>query len=483
MEPLWLYFGSQVHCKNIRWLFLGIILSVIGFGCTKKAGNAPNKPEETYKYTRMELEKEKYLSTLNIPVQIPVTLLQEQINNQLKGIIYEDDSSEDLKVKIRKAGDIQVQAIDSIFLFDIPLDIWAEVAYNVSPLGFKIQGKKDTRFAMRLKLISNLSFSSDWKLNSDTRIDSYDWITEPTVRVKGINIPVKMMVSRLLNQNQDEITKAIDEKVPSAIEIKSYVQQAWEMANQPFLISKEYNTWLLALPKKVMMSPLQVEKGVLNAKIGIEGFTQTITSSEKPQPTLNYQLPKLEITDRIPKDFQIGLTSQITYKEAANLAKQNLAGKKFSFSGDKYSVEVTDIELYGQNEKLIIKASLKGSINGVVYLKGSPFYDTEKMEVALRDVDFDLDSQNFIYNSAAWLLKGKFAKMLEKQMVFQIGDQIKEAYATIGKSLSKNKISKGVELDGQLLSIQPDKVYLTPDFICAVVFANGKIKLNISELM
>src|SRR5690606_22520872 len=122
---------------------------------------------------------------------------------------------------------------------------WAEVAYNVSPLGFRFQGKKNTRFGMRLKLISNLSFSSDWKLHSTTRIDSYDWITEPVITVKGINIPVKMMVSRLLNSNQDHITRAIDDKVPDAIEIKPYVQQAWSMANQPFLISEEYNTWLL----------------------------------------------------------------------------------------------------------------------------------------------------------------------------------------------------------------------------------------------
>ncbi len=478
-----LRFGRQLFQRKTHFVLLGIIWSLTWSGCTQKPQSNPQKPEEAYKYTRMELENEKYLSTLNIPVQIPVHLLQKQINEQLKGVIYEDKTSEDLRIIIRKAGNIQVQAIDSIFLFDIPLDIWAEVAYDVSPLGFRIKGRKDTRFAMRLKLVSNLSFTADWKLKSDTRIDSYDWITEPMVSVKGIRIPVKMMVSRLLNQNQDQITGAIDSKVPEALEIKPYVQQAWELVNQPFLISQEYNTWLLALPRKVLMTPIQVKNGILNASIGIEGFTQTVTSSEKPQPNFNYRLPELEVTENVPRDFQIGLTSQITYKEAATLAKQNFAGKKFTFSGDRYSVEVTDLELYGQNDKLVIKAVLKGSINGIVYLKGTPVYNPEKQEIALKDLDFDLDTQNVIYKSAAWLMKGKFARMIEKQMVFQIGQQISEAYVTIGNALSHNKVAKGVELDGELKSIQPDKVYLTPEYICAVVFANGKIKMNISELM
>jgi len=483
MGPRWLYLNNRLSYSCIQNIFLISLLCLLWSGCTKKQESSPRKPEEAYKYTRMELENEKYLSTLNIPFQIPVALLQQQINEQLKGIIYEDATSEDLKIIIRKAGAIQVQAIDSVFLFDIPLDIWAEVAYNVSPLGFRIQGKKSTRFGMRLKLVSSLSFSPDWKLRSATRIDSYDWITEPVINVKGINIPVKMMVSRLLNSNQDDITKSIDDKVPDAIEIKSYVQQAWGMANQPFLISEEYNTWLLALPKKVMMSPLKVEKGILHAKIGIEGYTQTITSSTPPNPTLNYQLPNLEITGRIPEGFQIGLTSQISYNEAAVLAKQNFKGKEFKFSGDRYRVEIVDIELYGQNEKLVIKAGLKGSLNGFIYLTGTPYYDPEKQEISMKNLDFDLDSKNFIYNSAAWLLKGKFANMIEKQMVFQIGDQIGEAYKTLSASLINNELAKGIILNGELNIIKPDKVYLTPEHICAVVFAKGRIKLNIRELL
>lgn len=468
------------YWKNV---LIALLVLLIGVNCTNTKSTNPAKPKEAYDLTLMDVENEKYLSTLNIPLQIPVALLQKQLNEQLKGTIYEDESSDDLKIKIRKSGLIQVHAIDSTFLFDIPLDIWTQVGYDVSPLGFRIKGAKETRFAMRLKLVSTVAFTPGWRLVSHTRIDSYDWITEPKVTVKGIAIPVKMMVSRLLNKNQDEITNAIDSQVPNAIDVKSYVQQAWELANKPYLISEEYKTWLVVLPKKVMMTPLKVQKGILNAKIGIEAYTQTVTSSVQPKPAFNYKLPNLQITDNVTNDFKIGLTSQVTYADAAAIVKQNLAGEKFSFSNNKYTVEVVDIELYGQNEKLVIKASLKGSLNGIVYLKGVPYYNPEKNEVALKEVDFDLETRNVIYSSAAWLLKGKFGKMMEKQLVFPLTKYITETSEMLASSLKKNTIAPGIELDGKLGEIKPHKVYLTPEFICAVVFANGNVKLNISDLM
>ncbi|WP_246439966.1 DUF4403 family protein [Rhabdobacter roseus] len=470
-----------------RWCLLALCGLLLLGQCTPKKTSQPSAPAEKYLYSDMQIQNEKYLSTFNVPVEMPIAELEKQINAQLKGLIYEDNSYEDdgqdnLKAKIWKLSDIKVQALDSTFLFEVPLKIWVSAGYKISPMGFTMSGYKDTEFAVRLRFISKVSVSPDWRMLTTTHVDSYDWISEPSIKVSGFNIPIKGMVSRLLNRNSDKITQAIDEQVGKAIELRKYVQQAWDLAHNPVLMSEEYNTWLVVLPNQILMTPLLARSGVLRTSIGIKGYTQTITSSVKPLLKTD-PLPPLRVVEKIPAEFKVGLISLISYAEAARLAEANFVGKQFAFMDGRYAVEVTSIALFGQNEKLVIKAGLKGSLNGFIYLKGTPTYDPDTKMLSLHDLDYDLDTRNVIFKTANWLLQGKFARMMEKQMVFPLGEQMEEAKKGIQQTLSRRKLADGVELRGTLNEVLPDKVYLTPEHIYAVVFATGKVNIRIEGLL
>ena len=442
---------------------------------------------EEYKYSDKEIQSEKHLSVINVPVEIPVSELEAQINSKIKGLIYEDNSYEDfdndnLKAKVWKISPIKVVAIDSSFLFEVPLKIWVSAGYKVSPLGITMSGYKDTEFSIRIRLISKIGISPDWQLKSETYVDSYDWITDPNVRVAGINIPIKSMASRLLNRNFDKITQAIGEQVAANIELKKNVNVAWQLAHQPVLLSKEFDTWLVISPTAIVMTPLLSKNNILRSVIGIKGYTQTITSSAKPVIPPTPKLPNLIIVDKVPEIFRVGLISLVTYEEAARLATAKFSGEKFSFLGGKYNVEVTSVEMYGQNERLIIKAGLKGSMNGYIYLKGIPHYDPVTQKLSMQGLDYDLDTKNSIIKTAGWLLQGQFSRMMENKMVFPIGDQISDAKRTIQAALSNFKIIDGVLLKGTLTDIVPDKVYLTPKHIYSVVFAQGNVNLRVDGL-
>ena len=138
--------------------------------------------------------------------------------------------------------------------------------------------------------------------------------------------------------------------------------------------------------------------------------------------------------------------------------------------------------MYGQNERLIIKAGLKGSMNGYIYLKGIPHYDPVTQKLSMQGLDYDLDTKNSIIKTAGWLLQGQFSRMMENKMVFPIGDQISDAKRTIQAALSNFKIIDGVLLKGTLTDIVPDKVYLTPKHIYSVVFAQGNVNLRVDGL-
>lgn len=442
---------------------------------------------EEYKYSEKEIQNEKHLSVLNVPVEIPVSEIENQLNAKIRGLIYEDNSYEDddndnLKAKVWKISPIKVVAIDSSFLLEVPLKIWVSAGYKVSPLGVTMSGYKDTEFSIRIRLISKVGITTGWQIKSETYVDSYDWISDPNIRVAGLNIPIKGMVSRLLNKNFDKITEAIDEQVSANLELKKSAELAWNVARQPVLLAKEYDTWLVVVPTSVVMTPLLAKNNVLRSIIGIKGYTQTVTSAVKPVVPPLQKLPDLQIVDKVAEDFKIGLISLVSYEDAARLATAKFAGEKFSFLGGKYHVEVTSVEMYGQNDRLVIKAGLKGGINGDIYLKGTPYYNPDTQQLSLKGLDYDLDTKNSIIRTAGWLLQGQFSRMMEKRMVFPVGDQIADAKKTIQKALSNYKVTEGVILKGSLSDILPDKVYLTPKHLYSVVFASGKVNLKVDGL-
>jgi len=442
---------------------------------------------EEYKYSDKEIQNEKHLSVLNVPVEIPVAEIEKQINNQIKGLIYDDNSYEDenndnLKAKVWKISPIKVVAIDSSFLFEVPLKIWVSAGYKVSPLGMTMSGYKDTEFSIRIRLISKIGITPSWQIKSETYVDSYDWLSEPNIRVAGITIPIKGMVSRMLNKNFDKITEAIDEQVASNLELKKNAELAWNIARQPVMLAKEYDTWLVIVPTGVEMTPLLSKNNILRSVIGIKGYTQTITSAVKPAVAPMQKLPDLRIVDKVQDDFKIGLISLVSYEDAAKLATKQFAGEKFSFLSGKYNVEVTSVEMYGQNDRLVIKAGLKGSISGDIYLKGIPYYDAVTQQLSLKGLDYDLDTKNTIVRTAGWLLQGQFSRMMEKRMIFPVGDQIADAKNTIQKALANYKVTEGVVVKGILSDIVPDKVYLTPKHLYSVVFATGRVNLKVDGL-
>ncbi|KQS31565.1 DUF4403 family protein [Dyadobacter sp. Leaf189] len=442
---------------------------------------------EEYKYSDKEIQNEKHLSVLNIPIEIPVSEIETQINAKIKGLIYEDNSYEDedndnLKAKVWKISPIRVVAIDSSFLFEVPLKIWVSAGYKVSPLGITMSGYKDTEFSIKIRLISKIGILPNWQIKSETYVDSYDWISDPSIKVAGLNIPIKSMASRLLNKNFDKITEAIDEEVAKNLELKKNAELAWNIARQPVMLAEEFDTWLVVVPTGIVMTPLLAKNNVIRAVLGIKGYTQTITSATKPSVTAVAKLPNLQISPKVTEDFKIGLISLVSYEDAARLATAKFAGEKFSFLGGQYKVEVTSVEMYGQNDKLVIKAGLKGSMSGFIYLKGVPYYDPATQQLSLKGLDYDLDTRNAIVKTAGWLLQGQFSRMMEKKMIFPVGEQIAEAKKTIQKALSNYKVTDGVTLKGTLSDIQPDKVYLTPKHLYSVVFAQGKVNLRVDGL-
>ncbi|AKD55907.1 DUF4403 family protein [Spirosoma radiotolerans] len=430
----------------------------------------------------MEVRNERFLSTAHVPVSIALGDVERQINAQVNGLIYEDNSLDDnnrdqFMTKVWKRGTILVNAQDSLFHFTVPLRIWVKA--GVSVLGFTQY--KETEFEIDLRFKTKFDLDHDWSVNTHTEADGYGWVRRPTVNIVGLNIPITNIVGRMIDKNLGTITKTLDQQVRKNIDLRTPVLKAWNTIREPYLISEKYRTYLQVVPKRILITPLRFEGRVIRSTIGFEGFTLTTTGA-KPEVKPAVSLPDLVVVAQVKDDFQIGLLSEATYPEAAKLAADEFVGKSFSFSENRYTITITSMDMYGQNDNLIIKAGLKGTINGDIYLSGRPYYDPQQQTISLKDLRYDLDTRNVLQQSASWLLKGPFARTLEKQLTIPVGSQLADMQKLLQERLKNNQIAKGITINGHIDEIKPDQVYLTPTAMLAVVNARGRIDVKVEGL-
>jgi len=467
-----------------------LVFLLIVSGCSTAPSDRlnPKAPKESYNRTEMEVRNEKYLSTVNVPVSIALRDVERQINTQVNGLIFENntfdtpapDGSNPLHVKVWKRGTISVSAAggaDSLFRFVVPLKIWAKAGKRI----FGFVQSQATEFEITIRFATRFSIDPDWSVNTQTTAEGYDWGTKPTIRIGGFSIPITGVVGKIIDKNLGTITKSLDQQVRQQIDLRTPVLQAWNTVRQPYLLSDAYRTWLQVVPRCILITPLRFEGNTIRTLIGIEGYTLTSVGA-KPDVRPSASLPDLSVVPIVKDDFQVSILSESTYEEAAKLASENFVGKKFEFQDGRYHVTIRDIDLYGQNENLIIKAGLTGSVSGDIYLKGRPYYDPQTKTIALKDLQYDLETSNLLQRTASWLLKGTLARVLEKQFTIPVGDQLIEIQKSMQAQLKNNQLAKGVVLNGIIDEVRPDGVYLTPTAILAVVFAKGRVGVKVEGL-
>ena len=454
--------------------------SLSGGTSTTVTQSNPAAPKESYLYKGKQVEKN--VSTIGIPFEISMADVERQINASVKDLVFEDNSMEDnnydnFMCKVYKRDNIVVTTQNEAFTFNVPLKVWAKVGYKVMGMSIPPQ---ELNFEFNVKFGSKFSIAPNWEANVQSFPIGYDWIKKPTIRLAGMEISVAGLVERALNSKQEAILKSLDDAVRKNVEIKKYIVQAWNTAMQPYLLSEKYRTWLKITPTELQMTPLTSINNKVKATIGIKAITETVTGA-KPIFLPVITVPDLKLVASIPDDFQVGIMAEIPLSEATKLTGDTLIGQNFSFKDGKYNVQVTDIDIYGDNEKMVIKSGLKGNINGKIYFKGTPAYDPIKKTVYLDNFDYDLQTKNFLIGTANWLFQGVFAKNMKESLTFNIGGQIDEMKKQMQANLNK-QVSKGVTLHGNVLDLTPDKVYLTPNSIICVINAKGKLDIKIDGL-
>ncbi|AWV96858.1 hypothetical protein DJ013_01130 [Arcticibacterium luteifluviistationis] len=466
MGPRWFTLSHSL-------LFVGLLLLT---ACSKKY-NA-EAPSESYSSVALDSLSNK-VSYLTVPLNIDLREVEKQVNQNFKGLIYDDDSfsEDDLKYKIWKNDDLKFKHRgQGVFEFKVPLKIWVEKRVKI--LG--MTQTPSTEFEIIANFTSKPFIAADWKLKSVTNAEGFEWVTQPKLTLGGFTVPITSIVGGIINNYQGTIARMIDTKISEEIDLVSPVLKVWNDIKAPVNLSSDYNLWLQVIPQDVLMTALNFDNNSINTSVAIKAIVNSSVGKVNKPVNVSTELPPIKFANTLPEGFGIHLYNLVTFNEAEKIAKGMFVGKKMTISSGK-EIEITGLRIYGgKDNKVIIQVNTIGDMKGTIFLTGDPVYDKNKREIILKNIDFDIKTKSLLIKTASWFMSGTFARQIEDSFGIPVDPIFDGAKSSINDLLN-SQFKSGLSLKGKLKDISPGAVYLKSEGLMTTVIATGNLEVKLTS--
>lgn len=445
------------------------------FGCSTSNKIAALKPMPS---ENVPMVYKTTTSFVDMPMEITLKEIENQLNKSLSGLIYEDNNLEDDKseMKIWKTGTIKLIEKDGKIQSILPLKIWSRFKY-----GTDFMGLNDTReidLNGTITLISDAKLSN-WKMNTTSKIEDFEWSESPTILVAGKKVPITYIINPTLSIFKSKVAKKIDDAIEKSCDFKPYVLDVLEKMSTPFVTSEQYETWFKLNPIEVYVTDAVLKKSKIEMELGLKCSMQTMVG-QQPKNSFNRETVTFKSVTKMPNKTTASIAAISTYESASRIITKNFQGKEFGSGSRK--IVVQKVDLWSKDGKMIIALDMTGSINGTIYLSGIPNYNSVTKEIYFDQMDYVLNTKGILTKTANWLLQGTILKKIQENCRYSIKDNLAEGKKNMLPYLSNYSPMKGVFVNGTMDDFEFEKVELTNNAIIAFITATGKMNVKIDGM-
>lgn len=336
-------------------------------------------------------------------------------------------------------------------------------------------GFKEPERRVNISFSNSLNITPDYKLKLNIKRNEPQAVDKCEVCFWGQDI-TKVVLKELTN----ELDAAKENMKISygTIDLKPRFQQLWNQLNKGYNI---YGLgWLQMRPQKIRINNFFAKNDSLNVYFGLSA--KPVISFEKPADPIN---PVADITTFGKlQGFNIFLDALLNYDSLSDILNQQLEGKKIDLKKGplKKTFIIRNCELYGSgNEKLIVKVSFSGTDNGVIYFTGTPTYDKKTHIIEVKDIDFDIKSQNALLKTADWLFNKKISNEIEKYTRFDLSAYIDSLKINLNRELNHDW-SKSIRSFGNISHIDLEGIYPENRFLIIRSSCSGELSVKVEAI-
>ena len=439
----------------------------------------PTMPTESY----LSAPRKPITSIINLFADLEISKLEQLINSQLDSVLYEDNSFEDnngdnLKFKAKKDGQVKINAEENELSWELPVAVNIQKGLKIFGYNIPMVDTWEYTGQLRLRFKTKLTINRDWTIKTITSSNGYIWTKKPAVKIAGIDIPVTIVANLLLPSNLQSFSQQIDEIVANSFDFRGFAENGWRMLFNPFKLPGSYEAWLAITPYSVSLVPIQGAAGHIRLGAAITSDVECLLESAPPSGKVA-ALPNIQSLKSPSDTFKVNLLADIPFVTINRIIKEEVGDSTFVFGTRRIRFET--FRVYGTNGKMAVETTVSGSLKGLLYLTGTPYFNVADTTLRIKDLKFDFKTRNLLIGSASWLFSGKIERMVEKSIAIPFGPNIYGIETQIVQFFRHYPIGYGFELNGRLARLYVSDLFLSPESVKANVVFSGNLALSIKE--
>lgn len=462
--------------QNSIFILIITLFSIFNFiSCSSAKKIEALKPEPSTNKPFVYTQKYSYINT---PIEIELSDIQQVLNQNLKGLIYNDSILNDDKteMKIWKTANIELTNINGAIISKIPIKVWSKIKYGTEFLG--LNDTREVNLNGVITLESKPNFVN-WKLDTQSKIKDFEWLESPNVIIAEKSVPITYIVNPTLSLFKGKIAKMIDEAIAKNCDFKNQVLTSLEKVSEPFLADETYESWFKLIPTEIHTSPAQMMGKTIRMDVGMKCLMQTMIGKK---PKSDFDKTKVTILNKpkLSPDFKASVAAITTYENASRILTKNFQNQEFG-SGKK-KVIIQKVDLWNKDNQIIIALEMLGSVTGTIYLQGVPKYNDQTKEIEFDNLDYVLNTKGLLTKTANWLLHGVILNKIKENCKYNISANIEEGEKSLSTYLNNYSPSKGIFINGKINSIYFESFELTNQGIVAFLGINGNMQVKIDGM-
>ena len=406
--------------------------------------------------------------------------LERKINESLNPVLVKEETFEGKKgeawrLRVERAGPVRVKYANRRVSFSAPLKV-----FYSNPIGLRKEKKSRTLCVLAVNFVSPLGVGSNWRLTTRSRLEKYEWIEEPSVRLLGIKINVRKIAENLLNKRRADIETAIDVAVHDELRLDKQISKIWRDIQKPLRISRKPDEiWLIPRPFSVAVAPVSGNARHIKLPIQIAFRVDTRIGA---MPVVDHleRLPRLLRRNKLPDVSRLEVLAKVPYATLNQVLDRTLSKQKLDLAGG--NVKIKDVVVYGGGKSLILKADVSGAVNGTMYFRGHPAFDTLTNMVRVQDVDFDVVTKEHLFATADWLLHDHLRDTLQSVLKVPLRYNMNALPEKIETAFAQGKAGKKTTLDVDAFRLVPQRIVVRPEGIEILIKVESKVDLVIRRL-
>ena len=412
-------------------------------------------------------------------VVMPLRELEDKINQELDPVLVGKKPAGREKgslfaFRVIRSGRVQIHYENQQIRFSAPLQLWL-----LTPLSGREASQNRPFCSLQVHFQSPLTVTSNWRVASQVKFTNYEWIEEPQIHLLGKAILLTKLVRNVLDRYQSAIESAINSAIYEGLKLDQIVGPIWQDMQKPLLIDRQYGLWLLPRPVSIEASPVQGNSQQLITPLRIAFQTRTALSPSQPaySPT---SLPLLQKRAQLATTSDLHVLSFIPYTDINQMLARQIGQQPIKLAWGALTIRKATV--YGSQRSLIVKAEVSGLLDGTLYLRGRPAFDTLTKTLKVNDLTIDVATQDVLPKLAGLVVNKSLLSVVGKLVVMPLDDEIAKLPQVINKAFEKGGAGAKTDLTLQNFYFNVPKLAVRPDGIQALIRVTSNVSVQVKEL-